>query len=42
METYTNTCDYPDKMKEHDWWWKWTGFPTLWIMDRKRIKEFAF
>lgn len=38
MEPYINKCEYPDKRKEHDWWWKWTGFPTLWIMDRKRIK----
>lgn len=39
MEPYSNACKYPEKnMKEHEWWWKWVGYPTDWVMERKRIK----
>ena len=39
MEPYDEMCNYPDKnMEEHNWWWKWVGYPTEWVMERKRIK----
>lgn len=39
MEPYDKKCSYPDKnMKEHEWWWKWVGYPSEWVMERKKIK----
>jgi len=38
MEPYDKKCEYPDKRKEHDWWWKWLGYSTDLVMERKRIK----
>lgn len=36
MEPFTNTCHYPNK--NQDWWWKYVGYPSSWVMERKRIK----
>lgn len=38
MKPYSDTCLYPDTRKEHDWWWKWVGYPSSWVLERKRIK----
>lgn len=38
MKPFNQKCEYPDKRKEHDWWWKWVGYPSSWVIERRRIK----
>jgi len=31
-------CNVPPRNDKYDWWWKWVGYPSDWISERKRLK----
>lgn len=34
---FNDKCNMP-QVKDNEWWWKWVGFPTDWVTQRKRAR----